>query len=51
MICDRTWFQLVREAPPSILADPLGIHSNTAMRHASLAGADYLAYVEGIEDA
>jgi hypothetical protein len=39
-----TWLQLVREAPPSVLADALGISPETAMRHASRAGADFLAY-------
>lgn len=36
--------QLVREIPPSILADALGISPITAMKHADLAGADYLRY-------
>lgn len=39
-----TWLQLVREAPPSVLADALGVHPNTAMRYANLAGADFLGY-------
>ncbi|MER6952291.1 hypothetical protein ABT294_50615 [Nonomuraea sp. NPDC000554] len=39
-----TWLQLVREAPPSVLAQALGIHPITAMRHAKLAGADFLSY-------
>jgi hypothetical protein len=30
-----TWLQLVREAPPSVLANALGISPETAMRHAS----------------
>jgi hypothetical protein len=38
------WLQLVREAPPAILADALGVTANTAVRYATLAGADYLAY-------
>jgi hypothetical protein len=39
-----TWLDLVRTAPPSILADALGIHPNTAMRYAHTAGTDFLAY-------
>ncbi len=39
-----TWQQLVREAPPAILADAFGIKATTAMRYASAAGADYLSY-------
>lgn len=39
-----TWRQLVREGPPSVLAEMLGISPATAMRHAQLAGADYLRY-------
>jgi len=39
-----TWLQLVRQAPPSVLAEALGISPETAMRHACRAGADYLAY-------
>jgi hypothetical protein len=38
------WLDLVRQAPPAVLADMLGIGANTAMRYAALAGADYLAY-------
>ena len=33
-----TWRQLVREAPPSILAAALGIAPVTAMKHAERAG-------------
>ena len=39
-----TWQQLVRQAPPSVLARALGISPVTAMRHANRAGTDYLAY-------
>lgn len=39
-----TWLQLVREAPPSVLAQTLGITPTTAMRHAARAGTDYLDY-------
>lgn len=39
-----TWLQLVRDAPPSVLAEALGIFPATAMRHAELAGSDYLSY-------
>lgn len=38
------WRQLVREAPPAILAEALGITANTAMRYANLAGENYLTY-------
>lgn len=39
-----TWQQLVREAPPSILAEALGISPTTAMKHAERAGSDWLRY-------
>jgi hypothetical protein len=39
-----TWRQLVREAPPSILAAALGIAPVTAMKHAERAGGDWLRY-------
>lgn len=39
-----TWRQLVREGPPSVLAEMLGISAATAMGHAELAGADFLRY-------
>jgi len=40
-----TWLQLVRAAPPSVLANALGITPpETAMRHATQAGTDYIAY-------
>jgi hypothetical protein len=39
-----TWRTLVRDAPPSVLADLLGVTASTAMRHAQAAGADYTAY-------
>lgn len=38
------WRQLVRNSPPAILADALNISPATAMRHASLAGADWAGY-------
>jgi hypothetical protein len=37
-----TWRQLVREAPPSVLAAALGIAPVTAMKHAERAGGDWL---------
>jgi len=40
----RAWIQSVRQAPPSILADALGISPKTAVRHAERAGTDHLAY-------
>ncbi|MFB7467038.1 hypothetical protein ACFCZ1_26685 [Streptomyces sp. NPDC056224] len=40
----RAWMQMVRHAPPSVLADALGINPKTAMRYAERAGTDYLAY-------
>lgn len=39
-----TWRQLVREAPPSILAQALGIAPVTAMKHAERAGGHWLRY-------
>ena len=39
-----TWLQLVREAPPAILADALGMHPDTVMRYADRAGTDFLTY-------
>jgi len=39
-----TWRQLVKDAPPAVLAEALGISPATATRHATLAGADFLAY-------
>jgi len=38
------WHQLVRQAPPAVLADALGVSPDTATRHALLAGADRAAY-------
>ena len=38
------WHQLVRQAPPAVLADALGVSPDTATRHALLAGADWAAY-------
>ncbi|MFD7527368.1 MULTISPECIES: hypothetical protein [unclassified Streptomyces] len=40
----RAWIQMVRQAPPSVLADALGVSPKTAMRYAERAGSDYLAY-------
>jgi hypothetical protein len=39
-----TWRELVREAPPAVLADALGVSPDTAIRHALLGGADWAAY-------
>lgn len=39
-----TWRQLVKDAPPAVLAEALGVSPATAMRHATLAGADFLSY-------
>jgi hypothetical protein len=41
---NTTWQQLLREAPPQVLADALGIHPSTVMRHATQAGADWTTY-------
>jgi hypothetical protein len=38
------WFDLVRTAPPAVLAVALGVTANTAMRYATLAGTDYASY-------
>jgi hypothetical protein len=38
------WRQLSLQIPSSILAEALGISPVTAMKHAQLAGADYLRY-------
>jgi hypothetical protein len=38
------WRELVREAPPAVLAEALGVSPGTAMRHAFLGGADWSAY-------
>jgi hypothetical protein len=35
---------MVRQAPPSVLADAFGVSPKTAMRYAERAGTDYLAY-------
>ena len=42
-----TWQQLVREAPPSILAEALGISPTTAMKHAE-ARRERLAPLRGL---
>ncbi|MCA1676374.1 MAG: hypothetical protein LC799_30755, partial [Actinobacteria bacterium] len=39
-----TWLQLVRAAPPSVLATALGSTPETAMRHAARVGTDHLSY-------
>lgn len=39
-----TWRELVRNAPPAVLADALGVSAGTAMRHAFLGGADWALY-------
>jgi hypothetical protein len=38
------WRELVRQAPPAVLADALGVSAATAMRHAFLGSADWSAY-------
>ena len=38
------WRGLVRNAPPAVLADALGVSPGTAMRHAFLGGAGWSAY-------
>jgi hypothetical protein len=38
------WQQLVRKAPPAILAEAFGVKATTAMRYATTAGTDYLSY-------
>jgi len=38
------WHQLVRQAPPALLADALGVSPDTATRHALFAGADWATY-------
>jgi len=38
------WRQLVREAPPAVLAVALGVSPGTAVRHAFLGGANWSAY-------
>jgi hypothetical protein len=38
------WRELIREAPPAVLAEALGVSAGTAMRHAFLGGADWSAY-------
>jgi hypothetical protein len=36
--------ELVRNAPPAVLADAVGVSPGTAMRHAFLSDADWSAY-------
>jgi hypothetical protein len=38
------WHQLVRQAPPAVLAAALGISPDTATRYALLAGGDWATY-------
>jgi hypothetical protein len=38
------WHQLVRHAPPAVLADALGVSPDTATRHALLARGDWATY-------
>jgi hypothetical protein len=38
------WREMVREAPPAVLAAALGVSPGTATRHAFLGGADWSAY-------
>jgi hypothetical protein len=39
-----TWRDLVRQAPPAVLAHALGVSPGIAIRHAFLGGADWSAY-------
>ena len=39
-----TWLQLVRETPPAILSEALGVTAATAMRYAERAGSDFLCH-------
>lgn len=39
-----TWTDLVRDAPPQVLARALGISPTTAMGHAARASADWASY-------
>lgn len=38
------WRHMVRDAPPSVLAELLGVSPATAMHHADLAGANFTRY-------
>ncbi len=38
------WHQLIRQAPPAVLADALGVSPDTATRHALHAGTDWATY-------
>jgi len=38
------WRELIRQAPPAVLAGALGVSPGTAMRHAFLGGTDWSAY-------
>lgn len=40
----RAWIQMVRQAPPAVLADALGVTPQTAMRYGERVGTDYLGY-------
>jgi hypothetical protein len=46
---NTTWQQLVRDAPPQVLANALGINPATAMRHAERAGADWTRYAATLQ--
>jgi len=41
---NATWQHLVRQAPPQVLAQALGINPATAMRYANQAGSDWARY-------
>lgn len=41
---NTTWQQLVRHAPPQVLAETLGVSATTAMDHARRAGSDWASY-------
>lgn len=42
-----TWQQLVRQAPPQVVAKALGISPTTAMEYAERAGSDWARYAAG----
>ncbi|WP_445183491.1 hypothetical protein ACTXG6_34220 [Pseudonocardia sp. Cha107L01] len=46
---NTTWQQLVREAPPQVLANALGVSPTTAMQHADRAGSDWTRYAATIQ--
>jgi hypothetical protein len=41
---NASWQQLVRQAPPQVLAKALGVSAATGMRHAERAGSDWTRY-------